>query len=148
MDIPLTQKAVILNSPDVPLTFSSNHPVTTIKELKPGECLVYITHTGVCHSDLSLRLGEWPTFIKPKDDLIGGHEGVGIVVAIGAGSQQSDNYVIKTGDRVDMKWIGRTCRECNMYVEGLDQCDLNTMKMVLISWKAQFQGVVLQYYRL
>lgn len=125
MDIPLTQKAVILNSPSSPLIFSSNHPVVRPEELQPGECLVRITHSGVCHSDFSLRIGEWPAHIKPKDSLIGGHEGVGVVVAIGQGSQQNVNYIINIGDRVGVKWIALTCGKCNMCVEGSEQCELD-----------------------
>lgn len=40
----------------------------------PGEILVKISHSGICHSDLHIMLGDWP-WLKVTDGQIGGHEG-------------------------------------------------------------------------
>ena len=44
----------------------------------PGEALVKLISSGVCHTDLHAAEGDWP--VKPKLPLIPGHEGVGTVV--------------------------------------------------------------------
>lgn len=56
--------------------------------------------TGVCHTDLHAAMGDWP--VPAKTPLIGGHEGVGDVVAIG---QDTVNSPVKIGDRVGVKWV-------------------------------------------
>ncbi len=45
---------------------------------------------GCCHTDLHAAIGDWP--IAPMTPLIGGHEGVGIVVAIGDNTNASYVY--------------------------------------------------------
>jgi len=49
----------------------------------PGEVLVRIEATGVCHTDLHAAKGDWP--VKPKPPFVPGHEGIGRVAALGAG---------------------------------------------------------------
>ncbi|MFX6250489.1 alcohol dehydrogenase catalytic domain-containing protein, partial [Acinetobacter baumannii] len=49
----------------------------------PGQILVKIAATGVCHTDLHAAEGDWP--VKPNPPFIPGHEGVGHVVAVGSG---------------------------------------------------------------
>ncbi|EST05407.2 Alcohol dehydrogenase GroES-like protein [Kalmanozyma brasiliensis GHG001] len=75
-------------------------------DLSPGEVLVRILFTGVCHSDLHALQGDWPA--PTKLPLIGGHEGAGVVVAVGPGSE---DYV-QVGDRVGIKWIADACLNC------------------------------------
>lgn len=48
-----------------------------------GEVLVKIMATGVCHTDLHAAEGDWP--VKPTAPFIPGHEGAGIVAAVGPG---------------------------------------------------------------
>ena len=79
--IPSTQTAAIVPAAGVALEIRKNHPVKQAKDLNPGECLVKMTHTGVCHTDLHAWKGDWP--IAPMTPLIGGHEGIGQIVAIG-----------------------------------------------------------------
>src|SRR6478672_8985404 len=45
----------------------------------PGQALVKIIATGVCHTDLHAADGDWP--VKPTPPFIPGHEGAGVVVA-------------------------------------------------------------------
>lgn len=70
------------------------------EDLEPGECLIKMHCTGVCHTDLHAAMGDWP--VPPKTPLIGGHEGVGDIVAIG---NDTVNSPVKIGDRVGVKWI-------------------------------------------
>ena len=49
----------------------------------PGEVLVKLETSGVCHTDLHAAHGDWP--VKPQPPFIPGHEGYGTVVALGPG---------------------------------------------------------------
>ena len=49
----------------------------------PGQILIGTEACGVCHTDLHAARGDWP--VKPVPPFIPGHEGIGIVVALGAG---------------------------------------------------------------
>jgi D-arabinose 1-dehydrogenase-like Zn-dependent alcohol dehydrogenase len=69
-----------------------------------------------CWTDLHARLDDWP--LHPKIPLVGGHEGVGIVVAIGKYTSQSP---VKLGDRVGIKWLADSCLQCEMCRKGLEQ---------------------------
>lgn len=60
--------------------------------------------------------GEWRIF--PRLPSVGGHEGVGRVVAIGAHSRSS---VIKLGDRVGTKYVVGSCLQCEMCRRGFEQ---------------------------
>lgn len=71
----------------------------------PDEVLVNIKFTGVCHTDLHAWKGDWP--LDTKKNLIGGHEGAGIVVA--KGSLIDD---VQIGDHVGVKWLNGSCLSC------------------------------------
>jgi propanol-preferring alcohol dehydrogenase len=101
--IPHTQRAAVLTEFSAPYTLLSNHPVKQPAELGPGQCLVKLEYSGVCHSDLHIRNADWAN--KAPLPIVGGHEGIGRVVAIG---EHSDNNV-KIGDRVGLKWIAKVC---------------------------------------
>ncbi|KDQ59945.1 hypothetical protein JAAARDRAFT_154004 [Jaapia argillacea MUCL 33604] len=105
--IPTTQRAAIVTEYSQPLILKTDHPVTQPSSLAPGECLVKLECTGVCHSDLSTSKGEWP--LKHPLPRVPGHEGVGIVVAIG---EHTTNQDVKVGDRVGLKWIAEVCLRC------------------------------------
>ena len=60
----------------------------------PGQALVEVFATGVCHTDLHAADGDWP--VKPTVPFIPGHEGAGIVAALGPGVTH-----LKEGDRVE-----------------------------------------------
>ena len=63
-----------------------------------GQILIKIVASGVCHTDLHAVEGDWP--VKPTLPFIPGHEGVGHVVAVGAGVSH-----VKVGDRVGVPWL-------------------------------------------
>jgi propanol-preferring alcohol dehydrogenase len=88
-----------------------------------GQVLVRIEASGLCHTDIHAAHGDWP--VKPKLPLIPGHEGVGIVEAIGPGA----NSGIQEGDRVAIPWLGYACghcRHCNDGWETLCESQSNT----------------------
>ncbi len=70
----------------------------------PGEVLVRVVGTGVCHTDLNTQSGDMPL---PLPGVLG-HEGSGVVESIGEGV----SYV-EVGDHVIMGWpyCGQ-CRNC------------------------------------
>jgi len=71
----------------------------------PGQILVKTEACGVCHTDLHARDGDWP--LKPALPFTPGHEGIGIVVALGEGVT-----AVKQGDRVGVPWLYSACGHC------------------------------------
>lgn len=76
-----------------------------IPEPGPGQALVKVIASGVCHTDLHAAHGDWP--VKPKLPLIPGHEGVGTVEKIGEGVTE-----VKVGDLVGNAWLANACGSC------------------------------------
>ncbi|KIJ98046.1 hypothetical protein K443DRAFT_133642 [Laccaria amethystina LaAM-08-1] len=111
--IPLTQKAAILEDYEKDIVIKTDHPVVLPSELKPNERLIKLKFSGVCHSDLHIRKADWSR--KSILPLVGGHEGIGRIVAIGDGSHAGG---VKIGDRVGVKWIGGVCGRCEMCRKG------------------------------
>ncbi|RLN96820.1 hypothetical protein BBJ28_00021700 [Nothophytophthora sp. Chile5] len=105
-DIPKTQTAVVFEKNNAPLQVRKDWPVTQPKDLKPGEVLVRLAYSGVCHTDLHVWLGDWP--LDNKLPLVGGHEGAGYVAAIGEHSHSH----LKIGDPVGVKWLANSCLGC------------------------------------
>ena len=92
-------------------------------EASDGQVLVRIEACGLCHTDIHAAHGDWP--IKPPLPLIPGHEGVGIVEALGPGAGEE----ISEGDRVVIPWLGFACghcRYCNSGRETLCEAQINT----------------------
>ena len=77
----------------------------------PGRILVNVAACGVCHTDFHAINGDWP--VKATLPLIPGHEGVGTVVAVGAGVQH-----VKEGDRVGIPWLFTACGHCTYCLSG------------------------------
>jgi len=71
----------------------------------PGQILVKTEACGVCHTDLHARNGDWP--LKPPLPFTPGHEGIGIVSALGTGVT-----AVKEGDRVGVPWLYSACGHC------------------------------------
>jgi aryl-alcohol dehydrogenase len=65
------------------------------------EVLVEIRAVGICHSDLTMK-SVWPQEISP---IVLGHEGAGVVVAVG-----DDVQTVRTGDHVLLSY--RSCGSC------------------------------------
>jgi alcohol dehydrogenase, propanol-preferring len=77
----------------------------------PGQVLVKIEASGLCHTDIHAARGDWP--VKPKMPLVPGHEGVGTIVAVGDG-----DLPVGVGDRVALPWLGRACGHCRYCITG------------------------------
>lgn len=87
-----------------------------------GEVVVKIETSGLCHTDIHAAHGDWP--VKPKLPLIPGHEGVGIVEAVGRGVAE-----VEEGERVAIPWLGYACGACEYCASGwetLCEKQLNT----------------------
>ena len=77
----------------------------------PGQVLVRVVASGVCHTDLHAADGDWP--VKPTLPFIPGHEGAGTVAALGAGVT-----ALKEGDRVGVPWLHSACGICEYCLTG------------------------------
>jgi len=77
----------------------------------PGQILVKTEACGVCHTDLHARNGDWP--VKPTLPFTPGHEGIGRVVALGAGVK-----AVKEGDRVGVPWLYSACGHCEYCLQA------------------------------
>lgn len=78
-----TMKAAVVHQLGAPLEIQE----APVPAVGPGQILVKIAASGVCHTDLHAADGDWP--VKPKPPFIPGHEGVGCVAAVGAGGAMS-----------------------------------------------------------
>ncbi|NGO44476.1 Zn-dependent alcohol dehydrogenase [Streptomyces ureilyticus] len=77
-----------------------------IRDVGPGEVQVAISAAGLCHSDLSVVDGTIP-FPVP---VVLGHEGAGVVEAVGAGVTH-----VRPGDHVSLSTLANcgACAECD-----------------------------------
>jgi Zn-dependent alcohol dehydrogenase len=110
---------------------------------KATEVLVRVQAAGVCHSDLHTLKGElraWPPLVL-------GHEGAGIVEAVG--SQVKD---IKTGERILVNWLPAdyTCPTClRGYPNLCERLAETTFRGWLIDGTSRLKtldGVTLKHY--
>jgi len=77
----------------------------------PGEVVVRIEASGLCHTDIHAAHGDWP--VKPTPPFTPGHEGVGIVEQVGP-----DVVELAVGERVALPWLGYACGTCDYCVSG------------------------------
>ncbi|KAG7094309.1 hypothetical protein E1B28_007911 [Marasmius oreades] len=138
-NIPKTQRAAIVEKEGSGVTVKNNHPVKSQDQLAPGECLVKLECSGACHTDLHAATGDWP--LKASLPLIGGHEGVGVVVAIGKDTVRSP---VKLGDRVGIKWLADSCLNCEHCRKGREQ-NCPEAKLSGFTVDGTFQEYVVSY---
>lgn len=93
--------AAVANTLGEPLTVGE----VDVPSPGPGQVLVKLISTGVCHTDLHAVQGDWP--VKPSPPFIPGHEGVGRVVSVGEGVT-----ALKEGDMVGNAWLWSACGIC------------------------------------
>jgi propanol-preferring alcohol dehydrogenase len=79
----------------------------------PGEVLIKVVATGVCHTDLHAADGDWPA--KPSLPFVPGHEGAGIIAACGSGV-----VGLKEGDHAGVAWLHDACGQCEYCMTGWD----------------------------
>jgi propanol-preferring alcohol dehydrogenase len=102
-----TMKAAVVPELGRPLVIEE----VPVPEVGPGQILVKVAASGVCHTDLHAASGDWP--VKPTAPFIPGHEGVGHVAAVGAGVT-----AVKEGDRVGVPWLHTACGHCEYCITG------------------------------
>ena len=105
-------RAAVLNAMDAKPPFAESRPLS-IEEIDlappgPGEILVKIAAAGLCHSDLSVINGHRP---RPMPMALG-HEGAGIVEALGEGVTD-----LQRGDHVILVFVP-SCGHCEPCAEG------------------------------
>jgi alcohol dehydrogenase len=108
----MTVRAAVLTALSRPTPYAESRPIE-IQDLVldppgPGEMLIRVGATGLCHSDLSVINGSRP---RPLPMVLG-HEAAGEVVELGPGG--SDFAV---GDHVVMSFVP-ACGSCRRCVEG------------------------------
>jgi len=91
-------KAAVLHKTQTPLQIET----IEIKELKPTDVLIRLHASGLCHTDLEVMQGQ----LAYPLPIILGHEGAGVVEAIG-----KDVTELKIGDHVICSW-NPNCGAC------------------------------------
>ncbi|MED4008372.1 Zn-dependent alcohol dehydrogenase [Priestia aryabhattai] len=105
----MKMKAAVMTGVNAPLEILA----VDLAAPKANEVLVKIEATGVCHSDLNAL--EDPSTLTPT---ILGHEGAGIVTAVGLNVK-----TVKVGDKVALSWVPY-CGTCEFCVTGaVHLCD-------------------------
>jgi propanol-preferring alcohol dehydrogenase len=106
-----------------------------VRAPKAGEVVVKLEASGICFGDLHARDGGPPAPLIAARPLVGGHEGVGHIVAVGdsAGS-------FNAGDRVGLGWRRSVCEDCCFCNDGEDN---NCMEQIAngFSTDGTFQGI-------
>jgi alcohol dehydrogenase, propanol-preferring len=104
-----TMKAGVVHAFGKPLTIEE----VPIPTPGPGEVLIKVIATGVCHTDIHAADGDWAG--RPPLPFIPGHEGAGIVAARGA-----EVKGLKEGDAVGTAWLHDACGQCEYCMTGWD----------------------------
>jgi len=77
----------------------------------PGQVVVKVEASGLCHTDIHAAHGDWP--VRPTPPFVPGHEGVGLVEALGPGVSS-----LTVGQRVAVPWLGYACGTCEFCLTG------------------------------
>ena len=102
-----TMKAAVAHEFGAPLVIED----VPVPEPGPGQALVKLISTGVCHTDLHAIQGDWP--VMPTPPFIPGHEGAGTVVALGEGVTE-----LAVGQLVGNAWLWSACGSCEFCRTG------------------------------
>jgi propanol-preferring alcohol dehydrogenase len=100
-------RAAVVHDFDKPLSLDER----PVPEPGPGQVLVRLETSGLCHTDIHAAHGDWP--VKPAPPFVPGHEGVGIVERLGP-----DATGRSEGDRVAIPWLGWACGTCEHCLSG------------------------------
>jgi S-(hydroxymethyl)mycothiol dehydrogenase len=105
-------KGVVARSKGAPVTLET----VLVPDPGPGEALVDIITSGVCHTDLHYKLGG----ISDDFPFLLGHEATGVVSAVGPGVTE-----VAPGDRVVLNWRA-VCGQCRACAKGQPQYCFDT----------------------
>jgi propanol-preferring alcohol dehydrogenase len=108
MNHPAQTPAAILTAPRGKVAVAT----IPLAEPRTGEVLLRMEACGLCHSDLFVASLEK----LPLAPLILGHEGIGRIVAVGAGV---DGWA--TGDRAGVTFLASTCGVCEFCASGYER---------------------------
>lgn len=100
-------RAAVVHAFGEPLTIDQ----LPVPEPGPGEIVVRLAATGVCHTDLHAVRGDWA--VKPALPLVPGHEGTGHVAMVGDGVEG-----LREGDAVGVPWLHDACGHCEYCLTG------------------------------
>ncbi|MDQ3248223.1 MAG: Zn-dependent alcohol dehydrogenase [Chloroflexota bacterium] len=103
--MPTTARGAIARTPGAPVSIEE----FTIGDPGTNEVLVRILASGVCHTDLGVKMGVYGSSGYP---FLLGHEGAGVIEAVGAGVTRH-----KVGDHVMLAWRA-PCGECRFCRTG------------------------------
>ena len=111
-----TMKAAVVPALGAPLEVRD----VPVPEPGPGQVLVRMVTSGVCHTDIHAARGDWP--VTPQAPFTPGHEGIGVVERVGPGAARR-----RVGDRVAIAWLGSACGRCGYCVSGRETlCEAQT----------------------
>lgn len=110
---------------------------------KPHEVLVRMRAAGICHSDLHTYRGE----LRAMPPLVLGHEGAGIVEAVGSAVSK-----VKPGDHILVNWLP-ACNQCTACLRGqnnlCERLPATTLQALLPDGTTRLQtadGIKLKHY--
>ncbi|WP_025134261.1 zinc-binding dehydrogenase [Leucobacter sp. PH1c] len=105
MTIPTSTRAAVLTAHGQPLELQE---LPLPAEIEPGAALVRITCTTLCGTDIEIWAGKmsFPGMLP----MMLGHEMVGEVIAVGAGTVDALGEPLRPGDRIG--WSESVCGEC------------------------------------
>ncbi|MFP5377004.1 MAG: zinc-binding dehydrogenase [Acidimicrobiia bacterium] len=118
-------RAAVLTAVGHPLEMRAD---VEVDDPHPGEVLVRLAASGVCHTDLSARDGR---MIMPTPVVLG-HEGAGVVEAVGEGVTR-----VAAGDGVLVSWVPQ-CGRC--YLCARDQGHLCERAVVTMATGGLLDG--------
>ncbi|MFF8605641.1 Zn-dependent alcohol dehydrogenase [Streptomyces sp. NPDC015346] len=99
-----TMRAAVMYEVSQPLVVEE----VEMAEPGPGEVMVKLANSSVCHSDLHALDGAWP----PPVPIVLGHEGAGTIEAVGPGVTRH-----RVGDPVVLSWTPG-CERCRFCLVG------------------------------
>ena len=102
-------------------------------DLSPSEVEIDVAYCGICHSDLSMIDDEWGMSQFP---LVGGHEVIGTVAAVGSNVQG-----LQEGMTVGLGWHSAYCGQCASCREG-DQNLCSTAEGTIVARHGGFADKV------
>jgi S-(hydroxymethyl)mycothiol dehydrogenase len=103
--MPIKARGALARTPGAPVSIEE----FTINDPGPNEVLVRILASGVCHTDLGVKMGVYGSEGYP---FILGHEGAGVIEAVGPGVT---NHLV--GDHVILAWRA-PCGQCRFCKAG------------------------------
>jgi S-(hydroxymethyl)glutathione dehydrogenase / alcohol dehydrogenase len=113
-------RAAVLREFNVPLHIEE----VEVQHPGPDEVMVRIASSGICGSDLHMTHGQ--SNIKEGLPMVLGHEGAGVVEAVGPGVTD-----LRAGDRVIIA-MGQPCGRCSYCREGrMQYCDGNPSRSII-----------------